>query len=304
MPKKSVISRMEKEEDKEDIKIIQGEKNIIRKVQAFFHLHIDNYGTKYGVLMEGFFFLINFLAIALFVAETLKLSESSMNFIHISELVLVSIFIVEYAIRMWVAEKKIKHFFNIYSLIDLVAIVPVVVAFVNLGFVRIFRILRIFRVLRAMRVLRFQRALKSSHTIFGDLSETKLIIGRIILTIFTIIFVSSGFIWAIESRLNPEGFGTILHAMYFSIVTLTTVGYGDVTPISMWGKVVAVLMIISGVALIPWQVGKLIQAFVFSKTKVKVVCSKCGLGHHDPDAVHCKLCGHVIKRKKEEKKVP
>ncbi len=65
---------------------------------------------------------------------------------------------------------------------------------------------------------------------FGKLTDTQLIVIRIVLTVFTIIFVSSGMIWAVESKVNPD-YGNIFNAMYFSVVTLSTVGYGDITPL-------------------------------------------------------------------------
>lgn len=308
-PKKSLLKQMESDEDRNSRRLLQKEESLMKKISLFFHLHIDNYESKHGRRLELFFFLINFLAIIHFFIDTYDFSGTIKTILITSELILVSIFIIEYAARMHVAQKKIRHFFNIYSLIDLIAILPVVLTFlafapiVNLGFVRIFRILRVFRVMRVMRVLRFQRALRSSKTIFGKLTESKLIIARIILIIITIIFVSSGFIWAIESRVNPDQFNNIWSAMYFSIVTMATVGYGDIIPLSWLGKVVTVIMILSGIALIPWQVGKLIKVAVQAKTKKEITCAKCGLTHHDFDAVHCKLCGEVIKKKGRGKEV-
>jgi len=199
---------------------------------------------------------------------------------------------------MVVAKKKVKHFFNIYSLIDLIAILPVMVHFVNLSFFRIFRILRMFRMLR---VLRFQRIFKQKNTMFGNLTDTQLIVIRIVLTVFTIVFVSSGMIWAVESKVNPD-YGTIWDSMYFSIVTLSTVGYGDVTPLSVWGKIVTIVMILSGIALIPWQLGKLVKVLFMSAGKGQNKCKKCGLADHDLDAQHCKNCGRKLNKKPKTEK--
>lgn len=289
------------DEDKIDIKLIKEEEkietSIIRKIRGFLHLHLDNYGSTHGRRIEGTLFFLNFLAIVLFVFDTYNLQGSLARFVHISEFILVSIFVVEYAARMWVAKKKIRHFFNIYSLIDLVSILPILVNFVNLTFFRIFRILRLFRLLR---VLRFQRIFKAKDTMFGKLTETQLIIIRIVITIFTIIFVSSGLIWAVESKINP-GYGTIWNAMYFSVVTLSTVGYGDITPLSPLGRILTVAMILSGIALIPWQLGKLIKVIFLSTTKRENKCKKCGLTEHDNDSLYCKLCGTKLKNKPLEK---
>ena len=273
------------------------EDSIIRKVKKYLHLHLDNYESHHGRRIEGTLFFLNFLAILIFSIETFDISVSFRSFLRVSEITLVSIFVLEYISRMWVADKKIKHFFNIYSIIDLVSILPILVNFINFAFLRIFRILRLFRILR---ILRFQRMFKAKDTMFGKLSDTQLVITRIILTVFTIIFVSSGFIWAVENKINPGGFGTILDALYFSIVTLATVGYGDVTPLSGWGKAITVAMILSGVALIPWQLGKLVKIMFMTATKTQNKCAKCGFLEHDKDAHFCKNCGKKLPRKKKE----
>ena len=273
------------------------EDSIIGKVKGYFHLHMDNYGSTHGRRIEGTLFFLNFLAIVLFIIDTYKIEGSAKTFLTTFEIVLVSIFIVEYAVRMWVAPKKIKHFFSPYSLIDLVAILPIMVHFVNLTFFRIFRILRLFRMLR---VLRFQRIFKEKDTMFGRLGDTQLIVIRIVLTIFTIVFVSSGLIWAVESKVNPD-YGTIWDAMYFAVVTLSTVGYGDVTPLSPIGKIITIVMILSGLAFIPWQLGKLVKVLFMSATKTTIKCSKCGLSQHDKTAKHCINCVKKITHPKTKK---
>jgi voltage-gated potassium channel len=273
------------------------EDSIIRKLKKYLHLHLDNYESHHGRRIEGTLFFLNFLAILIFSIETFDISPGFYSFLRVSEMILVSIFVVEYISRMWVADKKIKHFFNIYSLVDLISILPILVNFINFSFLRIFRILRLFRILR---ILRFQRIFKAKDTMFGKLSDTQLVVTRIVLTVFTIIFVSSGFIWAVENKINPGGFGNILDALYFSIVTLATVGYGDVTPLSGWGKAITVAMILSGIALIPWQLGKLVKILFMSATKTQNKCVKCGFLEHDRDAKFCKNCGKKLPKFKEE----
>ncbi|NQV91111.1 ion transporter [Candidatus Woesearchaeota archaeon] len=267
---------------------------IHKKVQKYLHLHLDNYGSKHGRRIEGALFILNFLAIVLFVIETHNISDATRTLLHNIELFVVGIFVLEYAARMWVAENRTKHFFNIYSIIDLLVILPVALNFLNLSFLRIFRILRLFRILR---ILRFQRIFKSKDTMFGNLSDTKLVVIRIVLTIFTIVFASSGFLWSIENKINPGEFGSIWNAMYFAIVTMSTVGYGDITPISAWGRLVTILMIIAGIALIPWQLGKLLKIMIAAAGKTQTNCKKCGLIEHDLDAKYCKQCGKPMKIK-------
>ena len=270
---------------------------LFSRLHAFFQTHVDNYETTPGKIFESSMFLLNFAAIILFVIDTYHLDEQSRATLHTAELILVCFFIGEYLVRLWAAEHKLKHAFGIYSIIDLASILPILAAFTDLGFLRIIRILRLVRL---VRVLRFQRAFQGKNTLFGRVTETDLIVIRIALTIFTLIFVSSGLTWAIESIVQPEKIQTIWDAMYFTIITITTVGYGDISPVTPIGRLVTILTVLAGITLIPWQLGKLLKVIITSNTKKKVKCSKCGLEDHDQDAIHCKACGTIIKQKHEE----
>ena len=107
----------------------------------------------------------------------------------------------------------------------------------------------------------------------------------------TIIFVYSGLIYQVEHTVNPEAFQTFLDAIYFSVVTMTTVGFGDVTPLSEGGRLLTVLMILTGISLIPWQIGDLIKQLIKTANQANKVCLGCGLSSHDTDAKFCKICG-------------
>jgi voltage-gated potassium channel len=114
--------------------------------------------------------------------------------------------------------------------------------------------------------------------------------------LFTIVFVYSGLIYQVEHRVNAEDFGTFLDAFYFSVVTMTTVGFGDVTPTSEAGRLMTVLMILTGIALIPWQLGDLIKQLLKTANQVEKACSGCSLPFHDADAQFCKICGSKLNK--------
>jgi voltage-gated potassium channel len=96
--------------------------------------------------------------------------------------------------------------------------------------------------------------------------------------------------WICNPR-NPEGFSTFLDALYFAIVTMTTVGYGDIIPLSEAGRALTLMMILTGIALIPTQISSLIRYLVKVTDSQQVVCGGCGLAVHDQDARFCKQCG-------------
>jgi voltage-gated potassium channel len=116
---------------------------------------------------------------------------------------------------------------------------------------------------------------------------------RLFWAILIIFFVSSGLFFYVENQWNPN-VNTFGDAFYYTIVTLTTVGFGDITPVSTAGKWVTILMIVSGIIAIPWQASQIIKEWIRMSDKMNIVCKKCGLKYHDKDASHCKACGHII----------
>ena len=222
-----------------------------------------------------------------FVLRTYPLPAPLERVLQAVEWLIIGLFIVEYLLRLWVAEHKVKHFLSIYSLIDLVAIAPFFFIDASL------QSLRIFRVLRIMRLIRF---LDGPHFFFGTIRRTQLIILRIVFILISIIFVSAALIFQAEHEANPEDFRTFFDGIYFAVVTVTTVGYGDITPTSTYGRVVTVLVILGGIVLLPWQIKNLIQSWIADTNLYGQPCKGCGLGWHDTDAIFCKRCGTRLAR--------
>ncbi len=249
------------------------------------NFYFEDLTTPMGKTFDLVVIALIFIMCGVFVLETYDLPESMMKVVKWVELVITLIFIIEYLLRLWVAHNKLKHFFHIYSLIDLAAIIPIFFAQQH------FQVIRVFRALRIMRLLRF---LDNPHFFFGSIKPIHLIIFRIIYIMISIVFVSAGLIFYAEHKINPENFSTFFDGVYFSVVTLTTVGFGDIAPVSIYGKIITMCIIISGIVFIPWQVRNLIAHSIDSMSKVPLACHECGLDHHDRDATYCKRCGSKI----------
>jgi voltage-gated potassium channel len=225
------------------------------------------------------------LSAVIFVAETYNLPADILMVLKLVNQIILVIFAIEYLVRLWCAENRLKFFFSIFSLIDLLAILPAFLGWLDIRFILLFRWFRILRLIRFIDV---------KISIFNISSEDGIIFTRILFTLFTIIFIFSGLIYQVEHPVNAELFNTFLDAFYFSVVTMTTVGFGDVTPLSQTGRLLTVLMILTGIALIPWQLGNLIKQLVKTTNKVEKSCQECGLLSHDIDANFCKKCGHKL----------
>jgi voltage-gated potassium channel len=222
------------------------------------------------------------LSTAVFVAETYPLTPLLRADLKLLDTGILWVFAIEYTLRLWCAEDKIRHLFKLSSILDLIVLLPFLLGSFDIRFLRI---LRWFRILRLVRFV-------EGNTFFGYISrEDGVIFSRIIFTLCVIIFVYSGLIYQVEHPINPQAFATFFDAVYFSVATMTTVGFGDVTPLSELGRLLTVLMILTGVALIPWQIGDLIKRLVKTSNQVAILCSGCGLTFHDADASFCKLCG-------------
>lgn len=231
-----------------------------------------------------------FLSAICFVAETYPLSDSVLAGMRILDTAIVVIFTIEYGLRCWVAESMKKFILSPIGFLELLIIGTFFLGFCNVVFVRIFRW---FRILRLVRFFNFE------FLSFRLTSENGQILSQILFTLFAIIFIFSGIIYQVEHPVNPHIFSDFLDAFYFSVVTMTTVGFGDVTPLSETGRCLTLLMIITGVILIPWQVGSLIEHLVQSSTQMEKICSGCGWSSHDRNARFCKMCGTPLDRESE-----
>jgi voltage-gated potassium channel len=245
-------------------------------------LYLEDIENPIGRIVNLLITGLVLISTGIFVAETYPLSPDLRSLIAKIDLFILGIFAIEYLLRLVAAPDKFKYIFSFYSLIDLIAILPVLTGVTDVSFIRI---LRWFRILRLLRFIEGKAAL-------GNLDrEDSSIVTRILFTIFSIIFIYSGLIYQVEHPVNPREFGTFFDAVYFAVVTMTTVGFGDITPTSEAGKMMTVLMIMTGIALIPWQLGDLIKQVAKSGSKVSATCTNCQLSSHDLDASFCKRCG-------------
>lgn len=252
--------------------------------------------TLPGKLIDILIVCLNLAVCAILVVETYPVSPALRNLMWRAEIIIVAIFIVEYIARLYGARDRMKQIRDIYSIIDLVTILPTLILVLFsvcgvkaelLGMVGVFRALRIFR------VLRFFRFTADPDFFFGRITHQLLQVLRLFLTIIIIFFISSILFYGVEHPVNA-GVSTFTDAFYFTVVALTTVGFGDITPLSEGGKWVTLLMILSGIILIPWQISRIVKEWIRFDRKRDIVCSHCGLRYHDDDASHCKSCGHVI----------
>lgn len=202
-------------------------------------------------------------------------------FIIAVDFILGLIILADFLARLWIAPNKPRMLRQLYTLADILVILTLLLApFISthFGFLRVLRAMRLVHSYHVLRDLR-------RETAFFRRNE-ELIVACVNLAVF--IFVATALVFTLQYRRNPE-IESYLDALYFTVTTLTTTGFGDITMTGPWGRLLAVGIMLVGVALF----FRLAQA-IFRPTKARFTCPDCGLQRHDLDAVHCKHCGRTI----------
>lgn len=199
---------------------------------------------------------------------------------HWIDFPIAAVIALELAARVWISDRPVKYLFSFSSIADLLVIVSLIAPMFtdNLAFLRVVRMLRL---MRSYRVLRELRELSRFFARNEEIIHSSI-------NLFVFIFTVTAIVYVIEGRINPK-INNYFDALYFTVTTLTTTGFGDITMTDTPGRLLAVVIMILGVALFL----RLIQT-IFRPQKVTYPCPECGLKRHDPDAVHCKHCGLVL----------
>jgi voltage-gated potassium channel len=188
--------------------------------------------------------------------------------------------LLDYSARMWISDKRGSFIINPLNLADLAALISFLAPVLGENFA----FLRAFRVLRLLRSYRLLKRLREDFKFFR--TNEDVILSATNLFVFIFMMTELVFVTQVHSNDNVKNF---IDAMYFTIATLTTTGFGDITLQGQSGRVLSIIIMIFGVSLFI----RLIQT-VFRPSKVRFKCTDCGLFLHDRDAVHCKHCGKVL----------
>ena len=221
-------------------------------------LVLEDSTTKIGRRFEIFIQTLILLSIVSFSLDTIpNISEELSQILQGFEIFSISIFSIEYLLRIYVSKKPLQYIFSFYGFIDLVAILPFYLnGVLDLRFLRAFRILRIFRV---VRLIKYNDALNRFKKAFAIVKEE--IILFFLITI-VLNFITSAGIYYFEHQAQPEVFKSVFHSAWWSIVTLTTVGYGDVYPITLGGKIFTFFVLMIGVGIVTIPAGLVATALL------------------------------------------
>jgi voltage-gated potassium channel len=212
--------------------------------------------TKAGLYFDYVIQFLILLSILAFTIETIpNLEEKTISLLNKIELVFIIIFSIEYIIRIYIAKNKFKFIFSFYGIIDLLAILPFYLSF---GFdLRSARILRFLRIFRIIKLIRYNKAINRFTIAFKMIKEE-----LIMFSVFSLIliYLSAVGIYYFENEVQPDSFSSIFSSLWWSIVTLTTVGYGDAIPITVGGRIFTFLILMIGLGIIAIPSGMISSA--------------------------------------------
>jgi len=203
------------------------------------------------------------------------------------------LFTVEYSLRLWVVRRPSKYAFSFFGVIDLLSILPTYVSLLLPGS-QYLLVIRLLRVLRIFRVLKLVQFVQESAILMASIKESMRKIIVFILGVIILVIILGSVMYSIEGGQN--GFTSIPKSIYWAIVTLTTVGYGDLAPVTVTGQFLASIIMLMGYGLIAVPAGIVTSELTFrTKTKVSTdVCPMCNKEGHDPDATYCKYCSYKL----------
>jgi len=200
------------------------------------------------------------------------------------------LFTVEYLLRIISVNKPLRYIFSFYGIIDFLSIAPTYLSLIIVGSQYLLAI-RILRLLRVFRVFKLTHLLTQSNILVEALKASRAKIAVFLFAVLASVVVIGAIIYVVEGPEN--GFTSIPVSMYWAIVTLTTVGYGDISPQTPLGQFIASIVMIMGYAIIavPTGIVSVEIASVARKHITTQVCPNCLAEGHDKDASHCKYCG-------------
>ena len=209
------------------------------------------------------------------------------------EYIFTALFTIEYLARLYCSPKPVYYAKSFYGVIDLIAVLPTYLSliFPSASFIGVIRLLRVLRIFRILKLVRY---LQDSNILMRSLLASRRKILVFFSAVFVLVTIFGALIYVVEGPEN--GFTSIPTSIYWAIVTITTVGYGDLVPQTALGQALASLTMLLGYSIIAVPTG-IISAELTGEMhshKQLVKCPNCSLAGHDTDAIHCKHCGSQL----------
>ena len=251
---------------------------------------IFGHETVAGRLYDIILIALILLSVLCVLLESVRSLRAAYGFYMLAtEWVFTGLFTIEYAARLVAAKDARRYAISFYGIIDLVAIAPIYLS-LFFGLTHSFAVVRSLRLVRVFRILKLTEYTGEAAILQLALRQSVRKIIVFLFVVLAIVTIVGALMYEIEGEDN--GFTSIPTAMYWAIVTVTTVGYGDISPHTVVGRILASMLMIVGYGIIAVPTG--IVTFEYARAYGAGpfrFCSECGLGRQDQDAIYCKRCG-------------
>lgn len=274
----------------------------MKKLRTRIYIIIFGTGTKAGKLFDVILLWMIVLSVLTVILESVRnIREANPDFFTDAEWIFTIAFTIEYLLRIYSHPRPVKYIFSFFGVVDLLAILPTYLGlfFDQYTFLLTFRALRL---LRMFRIFKLGRYLKEASLLLTALKASMYKIVVFFGAVLTLVLVLGTLLYLIEGEKN--GFTSIPQSVYWAIVTITTVGYGDIAPATVLGKILASVAMLTGYSIIAVPTGILSieigKAAEEARKRDLNVCPGCGFENHDEDALYCKKCGTDLGRQAKD----
>lgn len=216
--------------------------------------------------------------------------------LRVIEWIITALFTIEYAIRIWVLNKKTKYIFSFYGVVDLLAILPSFIGLFIAG-THLLVVIRTLRLLRIFSIFQLSNYTRQGNVILKSIANSWSKISVFLLSVISVITIIGTLMYLIEGA--EHGFKNIPVSIYWTIVTITTVGYGDISPATPAGQFLASIAMIIGYAIIAVPTG-IITAEAMKSKKTTVTCPRCFSDKNTEDSNYCSVCGLSLRKNQKE----
>lgn len=249
--------------------------------------------TQKGKIFDLALLIVILISIALVMLESIPaIRQEHHQLLKLSEWIITIIFTLEYILRILIVRKPYKYIFSFYGIIDLLSVIPTYLSLVIIGSQSLI-VIRVLRLLRVFRILKLTRYSLAGRSLAKALWASRAKVSVFIFFVIILVVIIGTIMYLVEAD-KGSGFTSIPRGIYWAIVTLTTVGYGDISPITALGQFLASIVMIIGYAIIAVPTGIVTAEILRSPKNNTQVCPECLHESHDDDAIFCKKCGSKI----------
>ena len=274
---------------------LQTDEDLRRKI----YIIVFESDTPAGKMFDILLIVCILLSVLVIILESL-LPTSFAPYLHVLEWVFTIFFSIEYILRIYCLKEPKKYIFSFFGVVDLVSTLPTYLS-VFFGGAHSLLIIRVFRLIRVFRIFRLFDFLSEGHILLLSLKESSRKIVVFFLFVVLLVVSVGTIMYLIESSEPNSAFTSIPKGIYWAVVTMTTVGYGDITPVTPFGQFLSVVVMLLGYTILAVPTG-IFSASIMNQHKRNeaIPCPHCHKTGHDVDSEFCKFCGGLLREEVTE----